>query len=186
MPTGYIPSKVRLRCSYLLCNIWGCMCPPVPFKFMWSIGYICNQSEYHLQICAWRGCTIVFYIYILYIFREIWVLFPSILCSLWCVPSTMIPSYRPTGLCHDSEHIRDAKSHPFISSPPGAAYMRQWTGSSLVQVMACRLNQFWFIVNGILANKFHLNRNSIIFVQENAFENAVCQNSGHFVQGKMS
>ena len=25
------------------------------------------------------------------------------------------------------------------SSPPSAAYMRQWTGSSLVQVMACRL-----------------------------------------------
>ena len=25
------------------------------------------------------------------------------------------------------------------SSPPGAAYMRQWTGSALVQVMACRL-----------------------------------------------
>ena len=27
----------------------------------------------------------------------------------------------------------------FNSSPPSAAYMRQWTGSSLVQVMACRL-----------------------------------------------
>ena len=25
------------------------------------------------------------------------------------------------------------------SSPPGAAYMRQWTGSALFQVMACRL-----------------------------------------------
>ena len=25
------------------------------------------------------------------------------------------------------------------SSPPSAAYMRQWTGPSLVQVMACRL-----------------------------------------------
>ena len=27
----------------------------------------------------------------------------------------------------------------FNSSPPGTAYMRQWTGSLLVQVMACRL-----------------------------------------------
>ena len=27
----------------------------------------------------------------------------------------------------------------FNSSPPSAAYMRQWTGPSLVQVMACRL-----------------------------------------------
>ena len=26
-----------------------------------------------------------------------------------------------------------------ISSPPSAAYMRQWTGSALVQVMGCRL-----------------------------------------------
>ena len=25
------------------------------------------------------------------------------------------------------------------TSPPSAAYMRQWTGSALVQVMACRL-----------------------------------------------
>ena len=24
-------------------------------------------------------------------------------------------------------------------SPPNAAYMRQWTGSALVQIMACRL-----------------------------------------------
>ena len=27
----------------------------------------------------------------------------------------------------------------FNSSLPGAAYMRQWTGSALVQIMACRL-----------------------------------------------
>ena len=26
------------------------------------------------------------------------------------------------------------------SSPPSAAYMRQWTGSALVQIMACRLS----------------------------------------------
>ena len=26
------------------------------------------------------------------------------------------------------------------SSPPSAAYMRQWIGSALVQIMACRLN----------------------------------------------
>ena len=29
--------------------------------------------------------------------------------------------------------------HLMNSSPPGAAYMRQWLGSALVQVMACRL-----------------------------------------------
>ena len=30
------------------------------------------------------------------------------------------------------------------------------------------------------------NRNSIIFIQENWFENVVWQNGGHFVQGEMS
>ena len=28
--------------------------------------------------------------------------------------------------------------------------------------------------------------NAIIFINENAFENVVCQNDGHFVQGEMS
>ena len=27
----------------------------------------------------------------------------------------------------------------FNSSPPSAAYMRQWVGSALIQIMACRL-----------------------------------------------
>ena len=31
-----------------------------------------------------------------------------------------------------------------------------------------------------------MNRNSIIFFQENAFEIVVCQNDDHFVQGEMS
>ena len=34
--------------------------------------------------------------------------------------------------------------------------------------------------------KWNLNRNLIIFIQENAFENAVCQYGGHFVQEEMS
>ena len=35
-------------------------------------------------------------------------------------------------------HTRDMVSL-FNSSPPSAAYMRQWIGSALVQIMACRL-----------------------------------------------
>ena len=31
-----------------------------------------------------------------------------------------------------------------------------------------------------------LNRNSTIFIRGNSFENVVCQNGGHFVQGEMS
>ena len=34
--------------------------------------------------------------------------------------------------------IMSGYSH-FNSSPPSAAYMRQWIGSALVRVMACRL-----------------------------------------------
>ena len=75
--------------------------------------------------------------------------------------------------------------HPF----PGVAYMRRWTGSSLVQVMACRLfvpthylNQFCFIVILTPQNKFqwNLDENSIPFIQENAFEIVLRQNGGHF------
>ena len=70
------------------------------------------------------------------------------------------------------------------SSPLSASYMRQWTGPSLVQVNY--LNQCWLIVNWTLGNKFqwNLNRNYIIFIQEKPFENVVCQNGGHFVQGR--
>ena len=32
-------------------------------------------------------------------------------------------------------------THPSLnSSPPNATYMRQWIGSALVQIMACRLD----------------------------------------------
>ena len=59
-------------------------------------------------------------------------------------------------------------------SPSSAAYMRHWTGSSLVQVMACLLfgakplpNQCWLIVNWTPGSiiKWNLKRNSIIFTQ---------------------
>ena len=50
------------------------------------------------------------------------------------------------------------------------------------------LNQCWNIANWTLEDKlqWNLNENSIIFIQENAIENVVCQNGGYFVQGEMS
>ena len=61
---------------------------------------------------------------------------------------------------------------------------RQWFRQWLVACSApshC-LNQYLIIVNWTPAN---LNLNRIIFIQENAFENVVCQNHGdHFVQGR--
>ena len=79
--------------------------------------------------------------------------------------------------------------------PLNAAYMHQWTGSALVQVMACHLLgakplpepmvsycqlDFWEYI------KWNSNQNSIMLTQENAFENVVCQKVGHFVLGEMS
>ena len=61
--------------------------------------------------------------------------------------------------------------------------MRQWTGSALVQVMvvACSapshyLNQCWLIVNWTFRDKllWNSNRNSNVFIEENAIENVVC------------
>ena len=79
------------------------------------------------------------------------------------------------------------------SSPPSPAYMRQETGSALVQVMACRLTapshylkQSWLIVNWTLRNKFqwYFNRHSIISIEENAFENVVCDFPGKLSRGR--
>ena len=72
----------------------------------------------------------------------------------------------------------------FNSSPPSAIYMRRWTGSTLVQIMACRLVGaeplsepmleycYWTLRNNLQEN---CSRNSYIFIQENAFENVVCK-----------
>ena len=79
------------------------------------------------------------------------------------------------------------------SSPPSAAYMRQETGSVLVQVMACRLtapshylSQYWLNVNWTLRNKLHwyFNRHSIIFIEEFTFENVVCDFPAKLSRGR--
>ena len=65
----------------------------------------------------------------------------------------------------------------WVNSSPRAAYMPQWTVSSLVLVKACRL--FDWTPENIF--RWNMNLNSIIFIQENANENIVCQNGDHFV-----
>ena len=69
--------------------------------------------------------------------------------------------------------------------------MRQGTGAALVRVMAYRLfgtkplpEPMWAYCQLDLWEQISVN--CIIFIQENAFENIVCQNGGHFVQGEMS
>ena len=70
------------------------------------------------------------------------------------------------------------------SSHPSTAYMCQWTVPALVQVMACHLfsakplpEPVLTFVNWSLRNKlqWNLNRNTKLFIQENAFENVVCK-----------
>ena len=68
--------------------------------------------------------------------------------------------------------------------PPSVAYMRQGTGPSLVQVMACRLFGSKPLPEPMLGkNQWNVNRNDIIFIQENAFENIVCQKWTPFCPG---
>ena len=78
------------------------------------------------------------------------------------------------------------------SSPPSAAYMRQWAGSALVQVMACRvldakplpepmltycqLDSWQHILVKFESEFYHFHS------RKNAIEN-VCQTGGHLVQG---
>ena len=79
---------------------------------------------------------------------------------------------------------------------PGDAYMHQWIGSSLlqlihwgrviyasvnlpslVQIMAWHLNRCWNIDDLTLGNKiqWNINRNSYIFIQRYAFEYVICE-----------
>ena len=56
------------------------------------------------------------------------------------------------------------------SSPPSAAYMHQWTGSALVQGMACRLFRAKPLPESMLVNcqlefQWNSNRNSILLMQ---------------------
>ena len=95
----------------------------------------------------------------------------------------------------DSESVLVQTGMYINSSPPvphicvselGQHWFRLW----LVAFSApshC-LNLCWLIVNCTNGNKirWNSNRNSVIFIGENAFEIVVCQNGGHFVQGKMS
>ena len=60
--------------------------------------------------------------------------------------------------------------------------MHQWTGWALDQVMACRQFGAKPYITWTNGNKFqwNLNQNFIISIQENAFENVVCQNGGEY------
>ena len=71
------------------------------------------------------------------------------------------------------------------SSPPSAAYLRRWTRSALVQIMACSLDvtrplselMLTYYQLDTKGNEFQWNFiwNSNIFIQENALGHIVCE-----------
>ena len=76
---------------------------------------------------------------------------------------------------------------------PSAAYMRQWIGSALVQIMACRLVGAKPLSKLMLG--YHLldfrnklqwvsNQNTTFFIQEDAFENVVYEMAAVFSRRK--
>ena len=113
---------------------------------------------------------------------------------LWCYPEQAVEQTidfpviwdaMPLIWCHWNNYgtVINCYTWYLNSSPPSAAFMRQWTGSSLVKVMACRylapshnLNQWWIIVNWTPRNKFqwNFNQNTHLFIHDNASENIVC------------
>ena len=70
--------------------------------------------------------------------------------------------------------------------------MRQGIGSALDQIMACRLfgtnylNQCWVIVNWTIKDKlqWNFNRNTKLFIHENASENIVCEMAAILSMGR--
>ena len=101
-----------------------------------------------------------------------------------------LPKWHPScpgGDKVQKKHSRPANNTrimPANSSPPSAAYMRQWTRSAVIQIMACRLFDAKPLSKPMLGycqldpwNKlqWNFNQNTNIFIQENAYENVVCE-----------
>ena len=81
----------------------------------------------------------------------------------------------------------------FNSSPTTAAYMHQWIKSVLVQIMACRLFGAKPLSEPMLGycqlnplNKIQwiFNRNTNLFIHENASQNIVCQKAAILSRGR--
>ena len=72
---------------------------------------------------------------------------------------------------------------------PGANYVTSWLPNSpQLTAPSHYLNQCWLIVNWTLRNKlqWNFNWNSKVFIDENKFENAICNFPAKSFQGEMS
>ena len=79
------------------------------------------------------------------------------------------------------------------SSPPSVACMHQWTGSALVQIMACRLFGAKPLPEPVLTycqlvpweqTSMNYNQNTKLFIHEYAFENVVCKMAAILFRGR--
>ena len=114
--------------------------------------------------------------------------------SRWCTGCSENDAYLPR-LGTSTLLIGSIPSWWVNSSPPSAAYMRWWTGSALVQVMACRLVGAKPSLKPMLVycQLDHQEQTSMKFESKyKIFHSRKCiwkcrlRYGGHFVQGKMS
>ena len=76
------------------------------------------------------------------------------------------------------------------SSPPGVAYMRWWTGSAVVQVMACCLFSAKPLPKPMGTycqldpEEQSSKQNTKLFIEEIAFENVVCEMAAFLSRGR--
>ena len=87
----------------------------------------------------------------------------------------------------------DCSTFKFNSSPPSATYLRQWTDSVLVQIMACRLFGAKPLSEPMLdysqlnpRNKlqWNFNQNTIFFIDGNAFQKVACEMAAILSRGR--
>ena len=92
-------------------------------------------------------------------------------------------------------NIRGNTNKGLINSLPSAAYMRQWTGSALVQMMVCRLFGTKQLSKPVLGHyilnignklQWFFNQNTNFSLTEMHLKKIICQNGGHFGQGEIN
>ena len=105
-----------------------------------------EEMEIELVVISWKCYILVSSLWILYNVQLNITLYGSV---DWCAAvQTMKTLLKIKLVSIDYSSDREPNMEPAISwnnydpgdiSPPSAAYMRQWIGSALVQMMACRL-----------------------------------------------
>ena len=93
-------------------------------------------------------------------------------------------------------HIHDINMYnfdTFKSSPPSVTYMRQWTGTPLVKIMACRLfgakplskpMQGYCQLDHEEQISVKFQSKYKFFIHENAYENIICEMAAILSRGR--